>query len=201
MHPRAFLTSLPLLIALLIGPSLHAGDSLPSAFSGKDFSGWKLPEDNIWWTAENGVMKLQSGPKKKGTNLWTLAEYGDFIMDFDFKMGHGTVDTGIFMRTGSEQIQIGISGSLKRDMTGSPYISGKGYPVEGEGVQEILRPKDWNHMTIVAIGKNYTVYLNGRHVMTYDSESAIEKGPIGIQLHGNRDMSAEYKHIKIAALN
>ena len=73
--------------------------------------------------------------------------------------------------------------------------------LEGEGVQEILRPKDWNHMTIVAIGKNYTVYLNGRHVMTYDSESAIEKGPIGIQLHGNRDMSAEYKHIKIAALN
>lgn len=146
-------------------------------------------------------MSLKSGPNKKGSNVWTEKEYGDFIMDFDFKMGHGIVDTGVFVRTDKDQIQIGISGSLKRDMTGSPYIAGKGYPVEGKGVQEILKPSDWNHMTIVAIGKNYTAYLNGKHVMTYDSDSALEKGPIGIQLHGNRDMSAQYKNIKIAELN
>ena len=174
---------------------------LPAAFNGHDFSGWKLPENNSWWTAKNGILSLKSGPNKKGSNIWTEKEYGNFIMDFDFKMGHGTVDTGVFMRTGSEQIQIGISGSLKRDMTGSPYIAGKGYPVEGKGVKELLKPSDWNHMTIVAVGKNYTVYLNGQHVMTYDSESAIERGPIGIQLHGNRDMSADYKNIKVAALN
>ncbi len=180
--------------------ALFAGD-LPSAFNGQDFDGWKLPENNTWWTAKDGVLHLKSGPEKKGSNIWTEKDYQDFIMDFDFKMGHGTVDTGVFMRTGSEQIQIGISGSLKRDMTGSPYIAGKGYPVEGEGVKEILRVTDWNHMTIVAIGKNYTVYLNGQHVMTYNSESAVKKGPIGIQLHGNRDMSAAYKNITIAGLN
>ena len=187
--------------ALVVAPSLAFAGDLPSAFTGHNFEGWKLPENNTWWTAKDGVMSLKSGPNKKGSNVWTEKEYGNFVMDFDFKMGHGTVDTGVFVRTGSDQIQIGISGSLKRDLTGSPYIAGKGYPVEGKGVQEILKKSDWNHMTIVAIGKNYTVYLNGKHVMTYDSDSALEKGPIGIQLHGNRDMSAHYKNIKIAELN
>ncbi len=177
-----------------------AGD-LPPAFNGRNFDGWKLPENNIWWTVENESIKLNSGPGKKGSTLWTVKEYGDFIMQFDFKMGRGIVDTGIYIRTGREQIQIGISGSLNRDMTASPYIAGKGYPVEAKNIKQILKPKDWNYMTIVAIGKNYSVWLNGQHVMSYDSDSAIERGPLGIQLHGNRDMSAEYRNIAIAELH
>lgn len=173
---------------------------LPSAFNGFDLNGWEAPENNIWWIVEDGVLKLQSGPNQTGSTLWTEEDYRDFVMEFDFKMGTGTVDTGVFIRSSKEQIQIGESGSLKRDMTGSPYIAGKGYPKEASGVAEILDVAEWNHMTIVAIGKNYTVYLNGRQVVSYESESAIESGPIGIQLHGNRHMTAEYKNIGIAAL-
>lgn len=186
--------------ALALASSALAGE-LPSVFTGRNFDGWKLPERNIWWAAKNGILKLDSGPNKKGSTLWTVKEYGNFIMEFEFKMGRGTVDTGIYIRTGKEQIQIGISGSLKRDMTASPYIAGKGYPVEAKNIKRILKPKDWNHMTIVAIGKNYSVWLNGRHVMSYDSESAIRRGPVGIQLHGGKDMSAEYKNIVIAELS
>ncbi len=180
--------------------SVLAGD-LPLVFTGYNFDGWKLPEHNIWWSAKNGILKLDSGPNKKGSTLWTVKEYGNFIMEFEFKMGRGTVDTGIYLRTSKEQIQIGISGSLNRDMTASPYIAGKGYPVEAKNIRQTLKPKDWNHMTIVAIGKNYSVWLNGRHVMSYDSESAVKRGPVGIQLHGGKDMSAEYKNIAIAELN
>lgn len=180
--------------------SVLAGD-LPLVFTGYNFDGWKLPEHNIWWSAKNGILKLDSGPNKKGSTLWTVKEYGNFIMEFEFKMGRGTVDTGIYLRTSKEQIQIGISGSLNRDMTASPYIAGKGYPVEAKNIRQTLKPKDWNYMTIVAIGKNYSVWLNGRHVMSYDSESAVKRGPVGIQLHGGKDMSAEYKNIAIAELN
>lgn len=186
-------------MVVLTGSAL-AGD-LPLVFTGYNFDGWKLPEHNIWWSAKNGILKLDSGPNKKGSTLWTVKEYGNFIMEFEFKMGRGTVDTGIYLRTSKEQIQIGISGSLNRDMTASPYIAGKGYPVEAKNIRQTLKPKDWNHMTIVAIGKNYSVWLNGRHVMSYDSESAVKRGPVGIQLHGGKDMSAEYKNIAIAELN
>lgn len=175
-------------------------DGLPTIFNGNDLAGWKVPEGNIWWKAEDGVLRCESGPNKKGSTLWTSRDYANFVMQFDFKFGAGTVDTGIYVRSSKEQIQIGISGSLKRDMTGSPYVAGKGYPVEAEGVQEILKLGDWNAMTIVAIGQNYSVWLNGQHVMSYDSESAIEKGPIGIQLHGNRDMSAFYRKLTLAEL-
>lgn len=190
---------------------------LPSIFTGTDLSGWKAPEDNIWWKVEEGVLKVQSGPEKKGQTLWTEKEYGNFIMQFEFQFGEGTVDTGIYVRNSKDQIQIGISGSLKRDLTGSPYIAGKGYPVEATpgfpmmspedhkpgkspGVKEVLKLKDWNSMTIVAIGRNYTVYLNGKYVMSYDSESASEKGPVGIQLHGNRDMSCAYRKMTLQEL-
>ena len=186
--------------ALSLGGGMLAGD-LPLVFTGYNFDGWKLPEHNIWWSAKNGILKLDSGPNKKGSTLWTVKEYGNFIMEFEFKMGRGTVDTGIYLRTSKEQIQIGISGSLNRDMTASPYIAGKGYPVEAKNIRQTLKPKDWNHMTIVAIGKNYSVWLNGRHVMSYDSVSAVKRGPVGIQLHGGKDMSAEYKNIAIAELN
>ena len=188
--------------------SLFVGIPAPAqemqhVFNGKDLDGWRVEPDgsNIWWTVQGDVLKLENGPKKTGSTLWTKKEFANFVMEFEFKMGHGTVDTGVYVRTPKEQIQIGISGSLKRDMTGSPYIAGKGYPVEAKGVKELLKLDDWNEMTIVAKGKNYCVWLNGQHVMTYDSESAEARGPIGIQLHGNREMSAYYRNIRLAELN
>ncbi|MEM7311690.1 MAG: DUF1080 domain-containing protein [Planctomycetota bacterium] len=191
---------------------------LPAIFTGRDLSGWKAPENNIWWKVDSGVLHVQSGPDKKGQTLWTEKEYKNFIMQFDFQYGKGTVDTGIYVRNSKEQIQIGMSGSLKRDLTASPYIAGKGYPVEAApgfaklstdqlkpgkspGIEKIIKKDDWNSMTIIAIGKNYTVYLNGQYVMSYDSESAPAKGPVGIQLHGNRDMSCAYRNIRLQELH
>lgn len=179
---------------------LAQAEELPRIFNGRDLSNWVVPENNVWWKVEHGVLKVKSGPNKKGSTLWTKKEYANFIMELEFKFGQGTIDTGVFVRNSKEQIQIGISGSLKRDMTGSPYISGKGYPVEAEGVKELLKLDDWNAMTIVAKGKNYTVWLNGKPVMTYHSESAVEKGPVGIQLHGGVDMSVDYRNITLAEL-
>ena len=173
---------------------------LKSIFNGKDLTGWDVPDNNIWFTVKDGVLKLENGPQKKGQTLWTSDEYENFEMEFDFKMGKGTVDSGVYVRNSREQIQIGISGSLKRDMTGSPYISGKGYPVEAKGVKELLKLDDWNTMKICAEGKKYTVWLGGQKIMTYESDSAIKKGKIGIQLHGNRVMSIEYRNLKARSL-
>ena len=187
--------------SILLILQLTADDGeLKSIFNGKDLTGWDVPDNNIWFTVKDGVLKLENGPQKKGQTLWTSDEYENFEMEFDFKMGKGTVDSGVYVRNSREQIQIGISGSLKRDMTGSPYISGKGYPVEAKGVKELLKLDDWNTMKICAEGKKYTVWLGGEKIMTYESDSAIKKGKIGIQLHGNRVMSIEYRNLKARSL-
>ncbi|MEM6841660.1 MAG: DUF1080 domain-containing protein [Bacteroidota bacterium] len=191
------------LFALLIVSALfiQADDpKMKKIFNGKDLKGWVEPENNIWWSVEDGILKVKSGPDQTGSILWTEQEYEDFVVQADFKMGEGTVDSGIFLRHDSQQIQIGESGSLKRDMTASPYIPGKKYPVEAEGVADLLKIDDWNTIRARAIGSKYTVWLNGQEVMNYTSDNATERGPIGIQLHPNRDMSIEYRNIMAAEL-
>ncbi|MFH6601884.1 DUF1080 domain-containing protein [Maribacter algicola] len=173
-------------------------------FNGEDLEHWQIPEDNVWWTIEEGSLWAKSDPEQKGSNLWTKKEYSDFVVQLDFKFGKGTVDSGIFMRGESEknaQIQIGISGSLKRDMTASPYIPKMGYPVEAEQIKELLRMDDWNTIKAEAVGNAYKVWLNGQKVMEYVLEGADLKGPIGLQLHPGRDMTIQFRNISVTELD
>lgn len=173
---------------------------LKKIFNGKDLSGWTAPDGNIWWTANKGILSAKSGPEQKGSILWTDKSYKDFIIQMDFKFGSGTIDSGIFLRSETQQIQIGESGSLKRDMTCSPYIPGKGYPAEASNIKQLLKMDDWNTIKVKAVGSVYTMWLNGEEVLTYDSDTAIEEGPVGIQLHPNRDMTIDFKNILFAQL-
>ena len=174
---------------------------LKKAFNGKNLNGWVVPENNVWWTANKGILIAKSDTAKKGSVLWTEKEYENFVIQLDFKFGKGIVDSGVFIRTINEQVQLGESGSLKRDMTASPYIAKKGYPVEAKRVKELLKPNGWNTIKIKAKNNTYTTWLNGEKVMTYESETAIKKGPIGLQVHPNRDMGIRFKKIKIGILD
>jgi len=193
----------PLIAVILILATASCGSTAPEStplFSGEDLSGWDTPKYPECWIAKDGVLTVINNAERKGENLTTTKSYRDFVCQVDFKFGAGTVDSGIFMRNDREQIQIGISGSLKRDMTASPYIPGKGYPVEASGVKELLKPEGWNTLRIRALGSTYTTWLNGREVMNYTSESAVEEGPIGIQLHGGREMTIHYRNITVTEL-
>ena len=197
----SILTVLCLLSSSLLGKKDISKES--SDLLGKHgLKGWKVPKGNEaskWYQATNNILEVRSGPKKKGSVLWTKKEYQDFEVSLEFRFIDGIIDSGIHLRN-SDQIQIGISGSLKRDMTCSPYIPGKGYPVEAKNIKKLLKPKDWNQMRIRAVGQNYTVWLQGEEVMKYKSSSAKEKGPIGIQLHGSRNMKIDFKDILVKEL-
>ena len=84
-------------------------------------------------------------------------------------------------------------------MTCSPYIPGKGYPVEAKNVKNYSRPRT-EPGAHRAIGKKYTVWLQGEEVMNYESSSAIPEGPAGIQLHGNRNMGIDFRDARVAEL-
>lgn len=186
------------LLVLWMLPSM-ADPVLKPLFNGVDLKGFKIPEKNIWWSVENKEIVCKSGPKRKGSTLWSNEQYENFIVELDFKMISGTVDSGLFIRN-EDQIQIGISGSLKRDMTTSPYIPKKGYPKESQGVSEILKQKDWNTLKVKAEGSLYTIWLNGKQVNQYESSTAIAKGPVGLQLHASRDMEIRFKNFKVAQI-
>ena len=194
------------LLATLVSTTGYSQEVEPQKeafFTGEDLSLWQVPPNNTWWSVEGGVLHVKNDPELLGSILWTKAEFTDFMVELEFKFGEGTIDSGIFMRGDDEhnpQIQIGESGSLKRDMTASPYVPKSGYPVEAEGVKELLRLKDWNTIKAMAKGNEYRVWLNGKEVMNYQMEDANLKGAVGLQLHPGREMTIQFKNIFITRL-
>jgi len=183
-------------LACLLAATIVSHAAPETIFDGKSLDGWKVKGASPW-TAKDGVLTGTNDEKKKGSILWTEKEYTDFTFECQFRF-EGPIDSGVFLRHETDQIQIGISGSLKRDMTASPYISKTGkYPIEAEGVAELLKEGEWNKMKITAKGNVYSVDLNGKHVMDYTSETAKEQGPIGLQVHHGKVMTIEFKDIVI----
>ena len=146
----------------------------------------------------------QSDPDQKGSTLWSTQKFRDFVIKLDFKMGQGTVDSGVFIRgenPQNPQIQIGISGSLKRDMTASPYVPKQGYPVEAlKNHPDLLQQKAWNTLEVRAEKNRYQTWLNGVKVLDYQLENANLEGPTGLQLHPKREMSISFRNIYLKEL-
>jgi hypothetical protein len=177
-----------------------SGQKLKKIFNGKNLDGWVIPQpNNDNWSVKDKVLLVKSSDDRKGGILWTEKVYKDFIVEVEYKDVSGVVDSGVFLRGENDQIQIGISGSLKRDLTASPYIPGLRYPSEAK-TDRILKLGDWNTIKIKVVDKTYTVWLNGKEVMTYSSEKIPASGPIGIQLHPGNNMSIQYRKILLAEI-
>jgi hypothetical protein len=185
-----------LLAALIISTSAY-GQALISADDTLD--NWNIKGPEVCWSLKDGVITGSNDPGKKGGILWTKADYRNFTLTGEFKFS-GKIDSGIFIRREGDQIQIGISGSLKRDMTGSPYIAEKrSYPVEADGVAKLLKTDDWNTFTLAVTGGRYIFELNGKQVLDYTSETAIEEGPIGFQVHPGVEMKIEFRKLVVSS--
>lgn len=183
-----------LLFALTIAGCSSNKEGLQPIFNGKDLSGWTY-KVAACWPVEDGILRAVNDPDQKGDILQTEKSYRDFIVQADFKFVSGRIDTGIFLRDTKEQIQIGESGSLKRDMTALPYIPGKGYPIQVETGTKALKLNDWNTIKVKVEGNTYTTWLNGTQVMTYESKTITPEGPIGIQVHPKREMRVDFRNI------
>lgn len=187
-----------LLLALLFMPAI-AGAEPEKIFNGTGLEGWKV-QGAAYWTVADGILKGESDDKKQNSILWTEKSFKDFSVELEFRFS-GDIDSGIFLRHENDQIQIGTSRSLKRDMTGSPYIGTKrGYPQEANRIKELLKEGDWNKMKIVAKGGTYTVSLNGEQVIEYVSDTAKESGPLGLQIHPGVVMKIEFRNLTTESL-
>lgn len=185
-----------ILFALLPAAALIVPAFSEPLFNGKDLTGW-APKGADVWTFDKDILTGRSNSKKQGSVLWSDAKFKDFTLELDFRFS-GDIDSGVFLRTENDQIQIGTSRSLKRDMTGSPYIGTTGkYAVEAHDVKSTLKEGEWNHFSISAKGSHYVVTLNGKQVLDYTSDTAAKEGPIGLQVHPGVDMTIEFKNIDL----
>ena len=204
MKPRFLGLSLVLsLIAMLTAATGRAEESVALApiFNGQDLAGWKSTGVNPFWRVEQGVLIGESDGKLAENYLWTEKAYGDFVLEFEVRWT-GEVDTGVEMRTPRIQLQLGVSRSLKRDMSGSFYVGKAGYPEAGQAkaAAKLLHPEgQWNSFRLEAKGPVFTVWINGEKAAQYTDEHFPGAAPLGLQIHGGLKMKVEYRNLRAVA--
>lgn len=175
-----------------------AHPSLEPIFNGRDLTGWKQSAGTCW-TVKDGVLVGENDAALKGSMLFTDRDYGDVVVEADCRFS-GEIDSGIMLRKPELQVQIGVSRSLKRDMTCSFY-NGK-YPEEARAPRaaDLLVPNDWNRIRVEAKGDTFTVWLNGEQVSRYTNAKYAAPAPIGLQIHAGLPMKVEFRNIRALAL-
>lgn len=181
--------------------------NLAPLFNGKDFANFKAEDTKEFWRIENGVLVGENNAALKSNYLWTEKSYGDFVLEFDVRWKATTdrgVDTGIEMRSPKIQLQLGTSGSLRVDMSGSFYTGGKpAYPEEGQAkeAKTLMHPEgEWNTFRIQAKGDTFSCWINGKKASEYTDPKFSGAAPLGFQIHGGVVMKCEYRNIKIVEL-
>ena len=195
-----FCVTLLVLSSVRVIGAADAKDDLPSIFNGKDLSGWKAPADNKWWKVVDGVLVGENDESMKGSMLYTDKSYANVVVEAEVRWS-GEIDSGIMLRKPEIQCQIGISRSLKKDMTCSFYAHGK-YPdaAQAKGVDKLLKEGDWNLIRFEAVGSKYTTWLNGQKVLEYEDPAFPNPAPIGLQIHPKLKMKVEFRNIKAKEL-
>jgi hypothetical protein len=139
----------------------------------------------------------------KGNVLYTEPTFRDFVFAAEVRWT-GEIDSGIMLRRPELQLQIGVSRSLKRDMTCSFYTGGKDkYPVAGQAkdVATLLKVGDWNRIRLQAKGDTFTVWLNEQQVCEYVDAKYSGAGPIGLQIHPGLKMKVEFRQVRAKPLD
>lgn len=184
------------------GKKKDKADEWTALIEEDSLDGWSTKNMDKYWKIEEGTI-IGENADKKGSVLWTEAEFGDYELVVEYKnVSPGDhYDSGVFTRGESHQVQIGISGSLRVDLTGCIYCPKDGngkYPqMPKEKVKEAHKLGEWNTLHVVTKGKNIKTYLNGELINDYDGVKYPDKGKIGLQLHGGVHMKMEFKNIKI----
>ena len=202
MHLRSALRHLTAIAALcFFAPAVQADEpKLESIFNGQDLTGWKVPKNNPFWKVVDGVLVGESDDAQTGSMLYTEKSYHDVVVEAEARWS-GEIDSGIMVRKPEIQLQIGVSRSLKKDMTGSFYI-GK-YPEEGQAknAAQLVKVGEWTKLRLEAKGDTFTVWINGEKAVEYKDPKYSGAAPIGLQIHPKLKMKVEFRNIKAVALD
>jgi hypothetical protein len=124
------------------------------------------PDGAKWVVDEQGVL---NGSEPRGTWLVSDREYGDFVLEFDFKLGErGNSGCGIrFPGRGDpafDGLEIQMCDARYNDPPDTAdKLTASLYKALAPGKQ-VYKPTEWNHYVITARGPRIKVELNGEVV-------------------------------------
>lgn len=204
-----------ILILLLFNTIISSGtpnSGWKNLFNGKDLAGWKQLNGQAKYTVENGEIVGTTVSNEPNSFLATTENYGDFILEFEFKVD-STMNSGVQFRSeSSEDFQKGrvhgyqfeIDPSLRR-WTGGVYDEARRdwlYPLDyNANAKKGFRQNQWNKGRVECIGSNIRTYVNGLSA-AYVIDDMTLKGFIALQVHeiGKNDVAGKqirWRNIRI----
>ena len=191
-----------------------AGTGFVSVFNGKDFAGWKGPVQN--YEIHDGALVCKPG---KGGTIYTEDEYGDFVVQMEFKLPPGG-NNGLAIRypgqgdtayVGMCELQILDSEHPKYAKLDDRQFHGSAYGMVA-AQRGYLRPTgEWNFQQVTVRGSRLTVELNGNVILDADLSMATDF--MGKRPHPGKDRTrghfgfaghsdpVEFRNVRIKSLD
>jgi hypothetical protein len=156
-------------------------------FNGKNLDGWTLVgKHGPGYVVENGEIVC---PADGGGNLFTSAEYSNFVLRFEFRLHEGS-NNGIGIRAPLEGDAAYVGMEIQILDHDAPEYAGKLKPAQKHGsIYDVVPAKtgflkptgEWNSEEIEANGRRIKVTLNG-HVIV-DANLDDVKDPEVLKRH------------------
>jgi hypothetical protein len=151
-------------------PYLFAEDGTPKGWLVRKWNDLKAPADTgTIWKVENGVLH---GSEARGTWLISEKEYGDFTLEFEWRLGERG-KSGVALRAplygepafDGMELQMVDPRYYPTNMTvTSAELTGSLYKAVAPRAQ-LYKPTDWNKYQITCRGPSVKVMLNGETII------------------------------------
>lgn len=168
------------LVCVLAGASLAASaaewqplfpkDGVPTGWTVRKWDNLKNPADpGVVWKVEQGILH---GSEPRGTWLISEAEYSDFVLEFEWKMGdQGNSGTALRCPLFGDPAFDGMELQMvdrryypaNMDVTAAE-LTGSLYKAVAPKDQ-VYKPNEWNKYTITCKGASVKVVLNGQTIL------------------------------------
>ena len=177
-----------------------------SLFNGKNLSGWKQLNGSAKYTVENGAIVGHTVRNSNNSFLCTKKAYGDFILEFDFRVDDG-INSGVQFR--SESLKNYQNGRVhgyqfeidpsKRAWTGGVYDEARRgwlYNLNhNPAAKKAFKNNEWNKARIECIGNSVRTWVNGIACADLLDNTTLS-GFIALQVHAiGKDGKEEGKTI------
>jgi hypothetical protein len=190
----------------------QAQEKWVNLFNGKDLRGWKQLNGKASYEVKNGEIVGTTVFKEPNSFLVTEVEYGDFILELEFKLD-AYMNSGIQFRSESKadyrngrvhgyQMEIDPS---DRAWTGGIYDEARRdwlYPMEyNPEAKHAYKQGEWNKCRIECIGPLIRIWINGIATSSLVDDLTL-KGFIALQVHAinkeeNAGQTIRWRNIKI----
>ena len=187
-------------ILLIVNSNFLQADEL--FFNGKDFKGWSA-NDMSYWSVQDGAIVGTKGDQRIVGNqfLWYERKVKDFRLTLSVRQTPFAANGGIQFRSErrSNGSAVGYQADIGKGWWGSLYhehgrkMLAKNPDTEGEN----LKPGDWNHYEILAVGHRIWLAINGRITVAVRDPIGELDGQISLQIHGGMPQKIIYRDLRL----